>query len=319
MARPAALLLLLLLVAGTQTARAGEDVDAPATLAERDALIDKIARGQDLDRSLARFAALVKQRDQVKATSQAAKEAERAAAVERRDWHEAHRKSADYDAATRCIFSVDPQKPVPSLDRTPHRADWGRVVRRDETRLAPTNALEEGKLEVTFEVAGQARHYRFAGERMGPGHNRFDAAVGDLVLVCIAERDGLDGSAPRSGLAARITAPPRIADKRRWNPVHVTRTAFFWAIRRVEWPYAPEQFVVASLPVGAALGGGRWQIDVENHESFIVEVPASLAHQEALVTGHDVWLILGQARFDRTLKKLVLRAADIEPRYVIED
>jgi hypothetical protein len=86
----------------------------------------------------------------------------------------------------------------------------------------------------------------------------------------------------------------------------------------VAWPYPPDAFVLASLPIGPSLGGGRWEIPVENKESFVIEVPPSLKHQEALVTGHDAWLILGQARFDRTLKKLVLAVVDIEPRYVLD-
>jgi hypothetical protein len=317
---PAALLLLpaLLLLATAATARAaGAPIDSPATLAERDALIDKIARGEDVERSLARFAALVHERDRVEATSQAAKEAARQAALEQRDWQEAHRKSADYDLGWRCTLSVDPKHPVPSTESR-YRADWGRVVRRDQSRLPPRTALDEGELVVEYEVAGQARRYRFRGERMGRDHRAFDAAVGDLVLVCAGERDGADGELLRSGFAARIAALPRIVDKQRWNPIHVTRTAFFWAIRKVLWPHPPEAFVLASLPLGPSLGGGRWEIPVENKESFVVEVPPALARKEALVTGHDVWLILGNARFDRALKKLVLTVADIEPRYVAD-
>jgi hypothetical protein len=311
-------LALVLATATAAPAQAAEAaVDSEATLAERDALIDKIARGQDVERAVARFAAMVRERDRVEATSTAARESARTAALEQREWQEAHRKSVDYDLGWRCTLSVDPRNPVPSTESR-YRADWGRVVRRDETRQPPKNALDEGKRELLYEVAGQARHYRFAGERMGRDHKAFEAAVGDLVLVCAGERDGVDGTPLRAGFAAAIAAPPRIVDKKRWNPIHVTKTAFFWAIRRVAWPYPADAFVLASLPLGPSLGGGRWEIPVENKESFVVEVPPSLARREALVTGHDVWLILGQARFDRALKKLVLTVADIEPRYVVD-
>jgi hypothetical protein len=307
---------LVVLAAVASTVRAAE-VDTPETLTERDALIEKIARGQDVPRSVARFATLVRERDRVEATSRAAQEAERSAALERRDWQEAHRKSADADASWRCTLSPDPAHPVPSTESR-SRGDWGKVVARKEERLPPKNALDAGEVQVVYEVAGQARSYRFRGDRMGRNHGTFEAAVGDLVLVCAHERDGLNGALLNGGFAARIAAPPRIADKRRWNPIHVTTTAFFWAIRKVAWPYPPEAYVLASLPVGKSLGGGRWEIPVENRESFVVEVPPRLAHQEVLVTGHDAWMILGHARFDAALHKLVLTAADLEPRYVID-
>src|SRR5271167_1877628 len=53
-----------------------EPSDDPAVVEERDALIDKIVRGEDLDASVKRFATLVKERDRVIATSRAAKEAD---------------------------------------------------------------------------------------------------------------------------------------------------------------------------------------------------------------------------------------------------
>src|SRR5262245_11114235 len=90
------LLIALILVAGT--AGAVED-PTPELNAERDALLDKIARGEDWEKSVKRYAELVKQRDAVVATSAAAKAkddsekaTQRADAEARRNWRDAYHK-----------------------------------------------------------------------------------------------------------------------------------------------------------------------------------------------------------------------------------
>ena len=45
-----------------------------------------------------------------------------------------------------------------------------------------------------------------------------------------------------TGLVARITAPPRVADKVRWAPIHLTDNDIYWAVKGVEWKYPPERF-----------------------------------------------------------------------------
>jgi hypothetical protein len=326
-----------------------EPPDDPAVVQERDALIDKIARGEDVDASIKRFAALVKERDRTIATSRAAKEAqdkaqqsERAAAEAARELRQAYEKTADHDAGWRCTFSVDPRHPVPS-DELRFRADWGRVVKKEKVKLAPKNALDDGEPATLYEVAGQARHYYLRGEKFGPGHpaRDLDAEVGDLVLVCDGddghhdntERYGWRGSPDdpstrvpdywrgklqRHGFAARIAAVPKIAQKGRWNPIHITSARYFWAIHDVKWKYPEGAFVLSDLTVGQDLGGGRWDIPVENRLSFVVEVPPRLPRREVMQTGHNAWMILGHPRFDATLHKLVLVAEDLESRYVIE-
>ena len=333
--------LLAVVVLGA-TARASQPADDPAVVQERDALIDKIARGEDVDASIKRFAALVKERDRTIATSRAAKEAEEKARLAERDAREAYQKTADYDAGWRCTFSVDPRHPVPS-DELRFRADWGRVVKKEKVKLAPKNALDDGEPATLYEVAGQARHYYLRGEKFGPGHpaRDLDAEVGDLVLVCDGddghhdntERYGWRGSPDdpstrvpdywrgklqRHGFAARIAAVPKIAQKGRWNPIHITSSRYFWAIHDVKWKYPEGAFVLSDLTVGQDLGGGRWDIPVENRLSFVVEVPPRLPRREVMQTGHNAWMILGHPRFDATLHKLVLVAEDLESRYVIE-
>jgi hypothetical protein len=324
------------------TARAAQPVDDPAVEAERDALIDKIARAQDLDASVKRFAALVRERDTKVATSRAAREAEEKARLAESEFRKSYEKSADYDLGWRCTLSVDPKHPVPSDERR-FRGDWGRVVKKEKVTLAPKNALDDGEPATLYEVAGQARHYFLRGEQFGPGHpaRNIEANVGDMMAVCDGddghhdntERIGWRGSPhdpstrvppywrgrlQRHGFAARVTAPPKIVDKGRWNPIHITSSRYFWAIHDVKWKFPPEAWVLSNLTIGRDLGGGRWEITVDNKQSFIIEVPPNLPRRDVIKTGHNAWLIMGQARFDRALKKLVLEVADVEARYITE-
>jgi hypothetical protein len=332
----------VLVAAASVAARASQPVDDPAVVQERDALIDKIARGEELEASVKRFTALVKERDRVVATSRAAKEAEEKARLAERAYRQEYEKSADYDAGWRCTLSVDPKRPVPS-DEGRFRGDWGRVVKKERVTLTPKNALDDGEPATLYEVAGQARHYFIRGDKFGHGSpaRAIEAEVGDLMLVCDGDGGQHDNTEPygwrgspddpsmrvppywhgklqRHGLAARIAAVPRIAQKGRWNPIHVTSSRYFWAIHDVKWKYPEGSFVLSDLTVGQDLGGGHWDIPVENKLSFVVEVPPGLPRREVMQTGHNAWMILGHPRFDRTLHKLVLVAEDLEAHYVSE-
>jgi len=315
--------------------------DDPAVLEERDALIDKIVRGEDVDAATRRFAALVKERDRVVATSRAAKEAEEKARLADREFKETYRKSVDHEAGWRCSLAVDPKNP-PRVHDGYFRGDWGRVVKKEAVRLTPKNALDDGEPATLYEVAGQARHYLIRGEGYGPSRDQpFVANVGDLALVCNGDTGEHDNTEPpnwrgsaddpsmrvpdywrgklqRHGFAARIAAPPKIAGKSRWNPIHIRSSDYFWAVKDVKWKFPESGFVLSNLFVGKDLGGGRWDIPVENDLSFVVEVPPGLARRDVMITGHNAWMILGHPRFDRTLHKLVLVAEDLESRYVIE-
>jgi hypothetical protein len=312
--------------------------------AERDRLIALIAKGSDVDGNTKKFAALLHERDKTIATSQAAKDAERAArqaeSEARRaqaDWRREYERSADYEIGWRCTLSVDPKNPVPS-DEGRFRADWGRVVKKESVRLAPKNALDEGEPATLFEIAGQARHYFMRGEkhRLSSSAGDLDGDVGDWMVVCDGGNDagsrryrtGADDPAERAPeywrgrlepevFAARITAPPKIAQKARWNPRHITSARYFWAIHDVKWKYPLDEFVLSNLTLTRQVGA-RWEIEVDNRLSFLVEVPPSLPRRDALRAGRNAWLILGQPRFDATLHKLVLVAADVEPSYVTE-
>ena len=315
--------------------------DDPAVVQERDTLIDKIARGEGVDASVRRFAALVEERDRVVATSRAAKEAEEKARLADREFKESYRKSVDHEAGWRCSLAVDPKNP-PRVHDGYFRGDWGRVVKKEAVRLTPKNALDDGEPATLYEVAGQARHYLIRGEGYGASRDQpFVANVGDLALVCNGDTGEHDNTEPpnyrgsvndpsmrvpppwqgrlqRHGFAARIAAPPKIAQKGKWNPIHIRSSDYFWAVKDVKWKFPEAGFVLSNLFVGKDLGGGRWDIPVENDLSFVVEVPPGLARRDVMITGHNAWMILGHPRFDRTLHKLVLVAEDLESRYVIE-
>jgi hypothetical protein len=320
---------LALVIAIAAVAAAEPRDPTPQLDAERDQLLNKITRGEDYDTSVRRFGAILDERDRAIATSEAARAKEHNDREARRAWQQADRKTADYDVSWRCGLAVDPTRPPPS--RSHHwMADWGKVVNKVDWRTPPKNALDSGDQTTLYEVAGARRHYfidgrAFAGD--GSHHRDLIADVGDLVLVCDAGTRH-NGSLPspwreqqqQRGVAVRLAAPPRIVAKARWNPVHIPERSFwFWAIRNVRWDYPPEQPVLARVSVGKALGDGVWEAAEDNHrESWLMEVPAGVAHQELLVEGHDVWAILTGARFDPVRKKLVLTVEDLEARYIEE-
>ena len=85
-------------------APARKERDATSLDAERDALIDKIARGVEVDESVRRFKQLVEERDRRVATSQAAVDRERQKSDARRAWRAAYEKSLDHEVGRRCTL-----------------------------------------------------------------------------------------------------------------------------------------------------------------------------------------------------------------------
>jgi hypothetical protein len=332
--RPTVALLALTLVLSSSGVAFADPPDPTAELnEERDLLIDKITHGVELTASVQRFSALVKQRDAVIATSFAAKEKvrleqekARAELDLRRKWVDEYHKTNDYEVSWRCTLSPDPAHPIASREGR-FRPDWGKVTRKESTRLQPKNELDEGEPITLYEVAGVAGTYQFRGERFDAARKPFSANVGDLVLICNGGESSESrlpaGWGPRlvhSGFAVRLAKPPLIVQKAKWNPIHVTGMVFYWAIHDVKWKFPLDSFVLANVSVGKDLGGGRWDMPSDQHsgESWVLEVPPRVKNQQLLVPGHEIWMILGNPRFDKGLKKLVLVAEDLEARYLTE-
>jgi hypothetical protein len=214
---------------------------------------------------------------------------------------------------------------VPS-DEGRFRGDWGRVVQKTPVRLPPKNDLDEGEVATMVEVAGRARRYLLRAEKAGIDGKPLTAEKGDLVLVCDGGASADRALPPpfagervqRSGFAVRVAAPPKIAEKARWNPRHITGSRFYWAIREVKWKYPPEEFVLSHVEIAADLGEGRFSVETNNDLSWVLEVPPSLPRRQLIAPGRALWVIMGRPRFDRGLKKLVLVAEDVEERYVTD-
>lgn len=311
-----------MIIGAARGAARAEREETPGLVAERDALIEKIARGVDYDASVARFRALVGERDKVVPTSAAALGAVEAAERARRDFLEAYEKTADYDVGERCQLSPDPAHPTTLTERLTQPewpADWGPVTRRDLVRRPGKTALDPEETITMFEVRGRARSYRFPGK--GLGHARdtdFDAAVGELVLVCVGRED--DGVVTR-GMAVRLAGPPLITKKARWAPFHVLNARFFYdVITDVKYPVPDGAFIVSNVQIAKDLGGGRYEIELvfRDHHRWVLEVPPSVKGRELLTVGHVVWAVMGHQRFDRALRRLVLVAEDLEARYIEE-
>ncbi len=308
--------------------------DEAAWEAERVKLVERLAEGKDEEAALAAWQALVARRDAQVPTSARARREHRQRVLEQRARREAWQRTVDHEVSWRCALSHDPLQPRPT-DRW--KGDWGPVTRREVVTLPPKDALTEGQTLTLYEVKGQKRTYRFIGEGFGPMSQRqsqsgkagnartveFEAEPGELVLVCDGGTD-TDRRLPpewqqnlqRAGFAARLNAPPRVAQKGKWNPIHITSNPIFWAIKDVRWRYPEDAYVLAALDVVADLGGGRFEIDTLQDQTFILEVPPSLPRRELLVPGHHVWVIMGRPRFDPQLRKLVLTAEDLEPSYI---
>lgn len=344
-----ALTLCLLACLGAPGANAQVADPEAALSSERDALIRKIARGDDPQASLRAFLRLAARREQLlTAAKEAADRAQKAeeavrqreAAEQQRAQDEQRRQqerealaaeaakrlaaeradylnSIDHSASKYCHLSADPQKRHVSGGIS---SDWGRVVRKQIVRLPAANALADERVFTMYEIAGVRDRHLVRNEKLF-------AEVGDLIFLC-----GGPGNPDRelpppwdgrltTGYMARLRRPPLLADadKARHDPIHITLNNLFWAIRDVKWRFPTERSFLASVMVAQDLGEGRYEIPAGDREvSFVLEVPKTLPRRELLKPEEWVWVIMNNPRFDRNQKKLVLTAVDIERRYLIE-
>ncbi|HNN92401.1 MAG TPA: hypothetical protein PKI03_09035 [Pseudomonadota bacterium] len=293
--------------------------------AERDALIGKIARGEDYEASIARFRELWQKREALRADEVA--EQKRAEEAHKRQ--QADSKSVDGIVGSHCALYRDPKNP-PGGQRENMSAEWGKVVRKELVRLPPKNAFDDGEQITLYRIEAQRATYTVSSQ--GPTYlldRPLTAQVGDLVLLCIMSRHS-EGSGSKfppdfrenilsQGFAVRIKEPPLIVKKSQ-NPLPLLgEWRFRAAIDRVEWTAPPEQPVLNRLFVLEALppenGRQRFAIAAERH-TYVLEVPPTVRNRELLRPGEHAWVIMGQARFDRAQRKLVLVAEDVEARYV---
>lgn len=306
----------VLLTLGGATATDAAD-PAQHLVAERNALLLKLLRNDDLPGTTSALLRLYEQRARLMSSA-----AESAAAKGRRDVElEQYQKSLDYEAAWYCRLAVDPKQV--RVDRY-HSLDWGRVLSKTDVPLAGAsdNPLADSTVTL-YEVAGQSQRYVVDSS----DNPQFRAAVGDLVALC-RHKDQLRSDLPAPWNSVRLTSskysgrlarPPRIVDKAAWNPLHITdhelRNAILWK----RWETPADRSVLALVRVDQDLGGGRYAVLSRYwQDPFILEVPADLPRRELLQPGEFVWIIMGKPRFDRDLQKMVLVAADIELRYLIE-
>ena len=305
------------------------------TETERDALIDRIARGVDYEASVRRFGELLRARDRVQATSEAARQKEAATVAQARASREALRATLDGHLSRGCRLVAEPREaPFSKHAWDELWIDWGKVIRREDVKIPGDNALADDRTVRMIEVAGRRRNYRIADEK-----RQLALAAGDLAVVC-ATRDADHDPAHRrmletiegasvedrlpaawrgiehhGPLVARLRELPHIANKARWNPVHVTENDLWWAIHDAKWRYS-DRDVVTFARVASALAGGLYEMEAEDGVIWLMEVPASV-DARALVVGKGVWAVLRDARFDRVRKKLLLTAVDLEASYFV--
>lgn len=306
--------------------KAADDAAQEAVLAERDRLIERIAQGVDLEASVRRFKELF-------AVQQARRDAEKQAAEARIEQQRESAKDSltlDYRVAHQCVLSADPARPPPGVIWELFRADYGKVVRKETVEVPARSAFQPPRTVHVYQVAGRQHSYVISSDSPRTfDHQPLSAAVGDLVLVCRAGMsshgsgsiypEGLRDNVVSSGFVARLKAPPRLADKQRFDPVHLLGTARLrMAIERTQWPVPPEQPVLTRLRVERDLGNGRFELQVEPPRgsreglTLYVDVAASVPRRKLIEPGRILWFIVRAPRFDLELKKLVLRAEDVE-------
>jgi hypothetical protein len=329
-----------------------------AVEAERDELIARIGRGEATAESVARFARLYREHLQRLAHEQDEAKNARAADEARRARREAYRDSADRAIAEQCGLSVDPAKPM--ISPTDRRSDWGRVIGKRVVTLRAKNPFAGGADELVtyYTIAGRGQTHVVRGEpRDGWSARELKAEKGDLVLVCwddpptskppawetladfrayVQKRIDDARQADRArgipedivvrervdAWTMKITAPPRIAAKTRWNPVHIGDWQLYPAITNAAWPKLASPYVLLALEIDSAATGGRWLVKVHDpllrdaSNEFLVEVPPGTPHAELLEPEAHVWAILGRPRFDPVLRRLVLVAEDFESSYL---
>lgn len=309
-------------------AKARAEADKAALLAERDQLIDRIARGTDLEASVRRFRELLEaHRAQLAAQK---READDRVALQKRLANDS--LTLDYRITQHCTFSADPAAPPPGQISEVFHGDYGKVLRKETIQVPGRSAFDPPQDVHIYQVEGRKQRYVISSEAPRTfDHKPLAASVGDLVLICGTGASTHGSGSPNppdlrenivsSGFVARLAAPPRLAGKRRWNPVFLGPPRLRMAIDRTQWPLPTEQPVLTRLLILGErrdLGSGRFEALVEQRHrgpeplTLVLEVPPGLVRRSLIAPERMLWLIVAAPRFDVQLKKLVLRVEDVE-------
>lgn len=319
----------LLLVTAQARAAGPSRVEVDVDLrSERDELIGKLTRGEDYEQSLERFIAL---RQKWQARVQEVEGLQQQEKDQRAQLR-GESKELDHVVGDKCELVADPLKP-PTRSRAFMHADWGTVIEKQPAVIAARKPFDDDEKITLYKVKGLLKTYTVSSK--GPAlwyEKPLVANVGDLVLICMVSV-GSEGSGSQfppnfrdnilsQGFAVPIKEPPLISKKKDRNPVHFPGkdNGFVVAIHSGEWRLPPEQRIVSRVLVKKELGQvgnlRRYAMFASEREEFVLEVPATLRNAELLQPFRFNWVIMGNHRFDRELKRLVLVAEDIEPRYV---
>ena len=314
-----------------------QPVDESKTiLAERDAVIQKIASGEDFERSVARFAELRKRFESLsvaqKLSSATNTDNQRLA----RERYYKYLRSLDFRVGEQCQMAVDPTNRPKGDSYHAFRGEHGKIVAKKTVKLPGKSGFDEEESVETFQVSAQSGLYSFGAKEMKTHDGKpFTGSIGDTVFFCYASasshgsgsylppefRDKVLGS----GFVSRIKAPPRIVSKSKWNPLHLLgRGTLRMVAREGRWPLPENAIVLSHLLVEKDLGNGRFEIRLdEPHDvgrptavSFLLDVPTGLRGRELVGPGEWLWVIMSRPVIDKQLRKLILTAEDIEPVYV---
>ncbi|MBL8633653.1 MAG: hypothetical protein JNM40_10545 [Myxococcales bacterium] len=309
-----------------------------AILAERDALIQKIAAGEDYERSVTRFIELKKRFDklvvELKLKPDGAPIDRQRLAMEKQYQYQ---RTLDFRVGEQCPMNIDPANRRNGEGGSVFRADFGKIVAKKTVKIPAKSGFDEDEQVDTFQIASAKSGLVAFGAKEMKTHDGkpFAGSVGDMVFLCFASatshgsgsylpaefRDKVLGS----GFASRIKGPPRIVSKTKWNPIHLVGRGLLRSVARDgRWPLDAGTTVLSHIFIERDLGGGRFEIRLDEPHSlgrpsdltFLLEVPSGLKGHERLGTGEWVWAIMSRPVIDKQLRKLILTAEDLETSYV---
>lgn len=309
-----------------------------AILAERDALIQKIANGEDYERSVNRFIELKKRFEklivELKLKPDGAPIDRQRLAMEKQHQYQ---RTLDFRVGEQCPMNIDPEKRRNGEGGSVFRADFGKIVAKKTVKIPAKSGFDEDEQIDAFQIASTKSGLVAFGAKEMKTHDGkpFTGSVGDTVFLCFASvsshgsgsylpaefRDRVLGS----GFASRIKGPPRIAFKTKWNPIHLVGRSLLRSVAREgRWPLDDGVTVLSHLFIERDLGSGRYEIRLDEPHSlgraseltFLLDVPSGLKGRERLGTGEWVWVIMSRPVIDKQLRKLILTAEDLETSYV---